>query len=522
MKNKIKNKKLIIIIASVIVLILICLIPILLLDKDNNKENDNNINIPASEIQVVDIENTEEPLELVKSNVVKVINKFDDNEIVGTGFFIEDGYLLTNSHIVDIEGNITIEYSDGKTSKAKLISNEIVSDVAVLVADEIHVLALPLGKTLDIKSTDDLYAVGFAFNLEGESSITKGILSARRSIAGVEYLQTDAAINSGFSGGPLLNSKGEVIGMNSLANENATIGMAISAETLENIVRKLLDNKKANYLTTDRPTNALSSVFKETGYEFDDIYNEWEYFHKGEKKPEKPKEEVVVTPQLSAVSELQYLGVKGYDIGWGKDPDSIKFQLYFTNNEDKLDLIITPKDSKATYRVKDNENLQSTNDGAITIIVTAEDGIHKSEYYIVYHNVKTTINGLKSVDISGGIGRNYQTNTNVLEYHWGFIDVDGMHISGYHKIDKFQVNLYACSNGNQCTDDSEYVFLKTYTFYQNNNLEINARIELSELKSLLNGGNYFVDGQTQIYSEATLFTLNQGSYSSKIYTPISQ
>jgi len=517
-----KNKKLIIIISSIIGLILICGIIILLLNKGNDKENDNTVNIPTSELQVIDIKNTDEPLELVKSNVVKVINKFDDNEIVGTGFFIEDGYLLTNSHIVDIEGNITVEYSDGKTSTAKLISNEIVSDVAVLVVDKIHALALPLGKTLDIKSTDDLYAVGFALNLQGESSITKGILSARRSIAGVEYLQTDAAVNSGFSGGPLLNSKGEVIGMNSLANENATIGMAISTETLENIVLKLLDDKTVNYLTSDRPTNALSSVLKETGYEIDDIYDEWEYFHKGEAKPEKPKEEVVVTPQLSAVSELEYLGVKGYDIGWGDDPDSIKFQLYFTNNEDKLDLIITPKDSKATYRVKDNENLQSTNDGAITIIVTAEDGIHKSEYYIVYHNVKTTINGLKRVEISGGIGKNYQTNTNVLQYNWSYIDVDGMHISGYHKIDKFQVNLYVCSNGNQCTDDSEYVFLKTYTFYQNNNLEINSRIELSEIKSLLNDGNYFVDGQAKIYSEATLFTLSQGSYSSKIYETISQ
>ena len=61
------------------------------------------------------------------------------------------------------------------------------------------------GNTLNVKIANDLYAVGYAANLEGESSITKGILSARRSIAGTEYLQTDAAINSGFSGGPLLN-----------------------------------------------------------------------------------------------------------------------------------------------------------------------------------------------------------------------------------------------------------------------------------------------------------------------------
>ena len=522
MKNK---RKKIIITTSIIFLIVSIVIAIILyiINTENEKETVINKNNSTTELQKVDLTNVSEPLDLIKKNIVKVINKVGEKEIVGTGFFTEEGYLLTNSHNVDIKGNITIEYSNGKTSKANLVSNEIVSDVAILQVDEIYAQALPFGTTLNIKSTDDLYAIGYAFNLKGEASTTKGILSARRSVAGVEYLQTDAAINSGFSGGPLLNNKGEVVGMNSLANENATIGMAISIETLENIIHKLINDKKTNYLNTDRPNNALSTVLKETGYEIDDIYNEWEFFHKGEQKPEKPKEEVKVPErQLSAVSELKYLGVKGYDIGWGKDPDSIKFQLYFTNNEDKLDLIITPKDSKATYRVKDNENLQSTVDGAITIIVTAEDGIHKSEYYIVYHNVKSTIEGLKSVSISSGIGRNYQTNTNVLEYNWSFLDSDGMHIAGYHKINKFEVELYACKNGEQCTDDADYQFLKTYTFYQNSHLEANTRIELSEIKNLLNTGSYFIDGKVKILSKSTLTTINQGSFTSKSYETISQ
>ena len=522
MKNK-KIKK-IIIPCITILIILIGSLTYLIINKDkNNQEISNDNNKVINNIEVIDTTNTDEALNQAKSNVVRVINKVDNSEIVGTGFFSKEGYLLTNSHIVDIEGKITIEYPNGKTSKAKLISNEIVSDVAILQVDEVNALALPFGETLNIKSTDDLYAVGYALNLKGEASLTKGILSARRSIAGVEYLQTDAAINSGFSGGPLLNAKGEVIGMNSLANENATIGMAISIETLENIMNKLISNKKVNYLTTDRPTNALSSVLKETGYELDDLYDEWKYFHKGEKKPEPPKEETPPPPrQLSAVSQLEYLGVKGYDIGWGKDPDAIKFQLYFTNNENKLDLIITPKDKNATYRVKDNENLQSTVDGAITIIVTAEDGIHKSEYYIVYHNVKTTIEGLKTVDISSGIGKNYQTNTNVLEFNWSYKDVDGMYIDGYNKIDKLQVDLYVCNNGENCIDDSEYTFLKTYNLYQNSQLESNAKIELSEIKSMLNEGNYFIDNKAKIYTNSTLHTINQGSYSSKHYNTITK
>ena len=97
-----------------------------------------------------------------------------------------------------------------------------------------------------------------------------------------------------------------------------------------------------------------------------------------------------------------------------------------------------------------------------------------------------------------------------------------MHISGYHKIDRLEVELYACNNGEQCVEDNEYIFLKKYTFYQNNYLEANARIELSEIKQLLNEGNYFKEGKSKIYSKSTLYTINQGSFTSNSYETISQ
>ena len=304
MKNKI-------IVATGIILftILVAGITLHLITKGNNKPLDNN-NIVTNQLQILEIKNTDKPLDLIKANVVKIFNKVKNSEITGTGFFIENGYLLTNSHVVDIKGDIIVEYSDGKTSKATLVSNEIVSDIAILKVDSVNALALPLGETLNIKSTDDLYEIGYAFDLKGEASITKGILSARRSIAGIEYLQTDAAINRGFSGGPLLNSKGEVVGMNSLANENATIGMAISVETLQNVVYKLINNKETHYLTTDRPSNALSSVLKETGQKIDDLYDEWKYFHEGEEKPNDSKEE----------REMKLKTLRNYDESWyGKE-----------------------------------------------------------------------------------------------------------------------------------------------------------------------------------------------------------
>lgn len=510
------RKKLLIIIGSIIILLVIIGISIfLIIKKDNLNSNDTEEN--NNILGKVNIKEDNEPINLVKKNVVKVINKVNDNKIVGTGFFIEEGYLVTNSHVVDIKGDITIEDSNGNTSGAILISNDIKSDVAILSVDEINSLALSFGNTLDINITDDLYAVGYALNLDGEASVTKGILSARRSIAGVEYLQTDAAINSGFSGGPLLNAKGEVIGMNSLANDNATIGMSISIETLENIIDKLLNEKEVNYLTSDRPTNALSSVLKEVGYEIDDLYNEWEYFHKGEKKETTDKAEETVSSsssrQLGTNAELKYLGVKGYDIGWGVEEDAVKFQIYYENNEDKLDLIITPKDNNATYRVKDNENLSSKNDGTITIVVTSEDGNHKKEYYIVYHNVKKYIEGLSSISTSSNIMKSHITNTNVLYFSYSFLDNDNLSINGYYRIESFDIELYACPSGTSCTDKEEYILLKKYSLPFKTNPYNYYYIELSEIKEMLNSSNYFVDGKSMIYTKSTVVTLSQGSFS---------
>ena len=131
-----KNKKKIIIITSIILLVIIIGMILYLINKSYNKENISNNDSFTKELQKVDITKIDESLELIKEHVVKVINKVGEKEIVGTGFFIKEGYLITNSHIVDIQGDITIEYSNGKNSKAKLVSNDIVSDVAILLVDD--------------------------------------------------------------------------------------------------------------------------------------------------------------------------------------------------------------------------------------------------------------------------------------------------------------------------------------------------------------------------------------------------
>jgi len=82
--------------------------------------------------------------------------------------------------------------------------------------------------------------------------------------------------------------------------------------------------------------------------------------------------------------------------------------------------------------------------------------------------------------------------------------------------------LYACSNGLECESNDDYVFLKTYTFYQDGSLDAKPRIESSEIKDMLNSGNHFKDGTVKLCSKSTLTTLSQGSFTSKNYEIIYQ
>ena len=227
-----------------------------------------------------------EKIEAVKNNTVKVINVLDNGTITGTGFFDSDGYLITNSHIVDIKGAIKVIYPDNTETIAQLVSNDISSDVALLAVESPKVLALKTASTLDLKITNDVYAIGYTLNLEGEATTTKGILSARRSAGGIEYLQTDASVDNGASGGPLLNVNGELIGMNSYATSNSSIAMAISSESLLNKVKALKENKNINYIEDKRPDNAISVVLEEIGYKQEDLYNEFQFYKHNKNKDE--------------------------------------------------------------------------------------------------------------------------------------------------------------------------------------------------------------------------------------------
>lgn len=219
-------------------------------------------------------------VELVKPNTVRIENKTATSSIIGTGFFEPTGYLITNSHVVDVPGEITVYYPDGQQSKATMVSNDIVRDIAILSAETSSVKALQWAKTTELKEPDTLIALGFALNLPGEVSVTKGSFSARRDQDGTNYLQTDTPVNSGNSGGPLINACGRVVGINSLSIDNASINMAISAESASSIISELIAAKKVTFYDGTGRNTALSKLLKVAGFE--EIANNLEIKNKSE------------------------------------------------------------------------------------------------------------------------------------------------------------------------------------------------------------------------------------------------
>lgn len=136
----------------------------------------------------------------------------------GSGFIIsEDGIILTNAHVVADAKEVMVKLTDRREFQAKVIGSDAETDVAVLKIDANHLPTVPLGNTRDLKVGEWVLAIGSPFGFE--NSVTAGVVSAKgRSLPDdnfVPFIQTDVAVNPGNSGGPLFNTRGEVVGINS-------------------------------------------------------------------------------------------------------------------------------------------------------------------------------------------------------------------------------------------------------------------------------------------------------------------
>jgi len=166
---------------------------------------------------------------------------------LGSGVIVsEEGHIITNNHVVDQVDEIEVQLSDGKTKKAKLIGADATVDLAVLKIDQTGLKPLKFGDSDSVQAGDFVLAIGNPFGFE--ETVTDGIISSKGRPNRVDgfgdYLQTNAAINPGNSGGPLVNLRGEIIGINtaiySRSGGNQGIGFAIPSNSVHSAFESLL------------------------------------------------------------------------------------------------------------------------------------------------------------------------------------------------------------------------------------------------------------------------------------------
>jgi len=172
---------------------------------------------------------------------------------LGSGVVVSpDGYIITNNHVVDGATDVKVSFANKEEFPAKIIGTDKYTDVAILKIDRKNLPALPFADSAKAEVGDVVLAIGEPFGLG--QTVTMGIISAKgRAGLGIErfedFIQTDAAINRGNSGGALIDTKGELVGINTaiLAGEtggNQGVGFAIPANLARNIMNQILKSGK--------------------------------------------------------------------------------------------------------------------------------------------------------------------------------------------------------------------------------------------------------------------------------------
>ncbi len=151
----------------------------------------------------------------------------------GSGFFISaDGYILTNAHVVDDADEVVVKLNDKREFRAKVVGSDARTDVALIKIDADNLPRVTIGDPAKLRVGEWVLAIGAPFGFE--NSVTAGIVSAKgRALPQenyVPFIQTDAAVNPGNSGGPLFNLRGEVVGMNSqiISRSGGYMGLAFA------------------------------------------------------------------------------------------------------------------------------------------------------------------------------------------------------------------------------------------------------------------------------------------------------
>ena len=167
----------------------------------------------------------------------------------GSGFVLSpDGYIVTNNHVVEEATEIQVKLADGRELAAKVVGRDPKTDVALLKVEATGLPVIPLGDSSALQVGEPVMAIGNPFGLE--QTVTTGIVSATGRVIGSgpydNFIQTDASINPGNSGGPLINGRGEVIGINtaifSQSGGSVGIGFAVPSSLAKTVITQLAEH----------------------------------------------------------------------------------------------------------------------------------------------------------------------------------------------------------------------------------------------------------------------------------------
>ncbi len=170
---------------------------------------------------------------------------------LGSGFIVsKEGHIVTNNHVIENMDEIQVQLADGRTAPAKILGADPVTDLAVLKIELPNITPLAIGNSDEVAVGQLVFAIGNPYGLQ--ESVSQGIISAKgrkaTSDSMVEAFQTDAAVNRGNSGGPLVNIRGEVIGVNSSifseSGGNQGIAFAIPSNTVKSTVESVISHGK--------------------------------------------------------------------------------------------------------------------------------------------------------------------------------------------------------------------------------------------------------------------------------------
>ncbi len=220
-----------------------------------------------SGLTVVDVVKKAGPAVVGISTVTTQMTFFGQAESTGSGsgFIIkQDGYIVTNQHVIDGAKSVKVILSNGDEHDAKIVGQDTKTDLAVLKIEKTGLPVMEVGKSAELEVGELAVAIGNPLGLEFSGSVTQGCISALNrtmNVQGRQYnlIQTDAAINPGNSGGPLVNRFGQVIGINSVKitlEDTEGMGFAIPIDDAMPIINELLTG---NGYISGRPQIGVST-----------------------------------------------------------------------------------------------------------------------------------------------------------------------------------------------------------------------------------------------------------------------